>query len=95
MMQPPQYLTTQIVTALADLVRERGLRLDKLDEPISAGYTEQWIVRDGEDWNYAGFGIVGQGYRYCLANLDVLPFEARETIDWLESEIVRLFAESK
>lgn len=94
-MQPPQELTTKIVTALANLVRERGLKLDKLDEPISAGYTEQWIVRDREDWNYAGFGIVGQDYRYSLANPDVLPFDVRETLDWLECEIVRLFAESK
>jgi hypothetical protein len=68
----------------------KGLKINKLDSPITSGYSEEWDIQDSEGWDYAGFGIKNGSYEYALASNKSLPFEAQSTIDWVQSEIVRV-----
>lgn len=47
-------------------------------------------IQDSEGWNYVGFGVKKGEYEYTLAANNSLPFEAQSTIDWVESEIIRV-----
>ena len=90
-MNKSKSLTPAIIDELGKSVQQRGLRLEKRDTPISPGYLEEWVIRDGGDWNYAGFGIrLNGGYEYTLASSKSLPFDVQTTMNWIESEIVRI-----
>jgi hypothetical protein len=84
-------LTATIVEQLDKSLRSRGLKLDKRDTPVSLGYCEEWVIQDNDGWNYAGFGVHSNGgYQYSLVNSASLPFDAKQTINWVEGEIVRI-----
>jgi hypothetical protein len=67
----------------------KGLKINKLDSPVTSGYSEEWDIQDSEGWNYAGFGVKNGSYEYTLASNKSLPFEAQSTINWVQGEIVR------
>ncbi|MDF0556398.1 hypothetical protein [Kamptonema sp. UHCC 0994] len=82
-------VTTAIISELEKSLLAKGLKIVKLDEPVSQGYSEEWEIQDSEGWIYAGFGIKNGSYKYNLVTNDSLPFEAQSTIDWVKNEIIR------
>lgn len=83
--------TTQfIISELQKSLSFKGLKVNKLDFPVTSGYSEEWDIQDNEGWNYAGFGVKNGGYEYTLAPNKSLPFEAQSTIDWVQGEIIRV-----
>lgn len=81
--------TELIISELQKSLSFKGLKINKLDSPVTSGYSEEWDIQDSEGWNYAGFGVKNGGYEYTLASNNSLPFEAQSTIDWVQGEIVR------
>ena len=79
-----------IISELEKSLFFKELKINKLDSPVTRGYSEEWDIQDSEGWNYAGFGVKNGGYEYTLASNKSLPFEAQSTIDWVQSEIVRV-----
>jgi hypothetical protein len=82
--------TEFIISELQKSLSFKGLKINKLDSPVTRGYSEEWDIQDSEGWNYAGFGVKNGGYEYTLASNKSLPFEAQSTIDWVQSEMVRV-----
>ena len=83
--------TTELIIAeLQKSLSFKGLKLNKLDSPVTSGYSEEWDIQDSEGWNYAGFGVKKGGYEYTLAPNKSLPFEGQSTIDWVQAEIIRV-----
>jgi hypothetical protein len=83
--------TTELIIAeLQKSLSFKGLKFNKLDSPVTSGYSEEWDIQDSEGWNYAGFGVKNGGYEYALAPNKSLPFEAQSTIDWVQAEIIRV-----
>ena len=83
--------TTELIIAeLQKSLSLKGLKINKLDFPVTSGYSEEWDIQDSEGWNYAGFGVKNGGYEYALAPNKSLPFEAQSTIDWVQAEIIRV-----
>jgi hypothetical protein len=82
--------TELIISELQKSLSFKGLKINKLDSPVTRGYSEEWDIQDSEGWNYAGFGVKNGSYEYTLASNKSLPFEAQSTIDWVQSEIVRV-----
>lgn len=83
--------TTELI--IADLQKSlsfKGLKINKLDSPVTSGYSQEWDIQDSNGWNYAGFGVKNGGYEYTLAPNKSLPFEAQSTIDWAQAEIIRV-----
>ena len=83
--------TELIISELQKSLSFKGLKINKLDSPVTRGYSEEWDIQDSEGWNCAGFGVKDGGYEYTLASNKSLPFEAQSTIDWVQSEIVRVY----
>jgi len=79
-----------IISELQKSLSFKGLQINKLDSPVTRGYSEEWDIQDSDGWNYAGFGVRDGGYEYTLASKKSLPFEAQSTIDWVQGEIVRV-----
>ena len=83
--------TTELIIAeLQKSLSFKGLKINKLDSPVTSGYSQEWDIQDSEGWNYAGFGVKNGGYEYTLAPNKSLPFEAQSTIDWTQAEIIRV-----
>ena len=83
--------TTELIIAeLQKSFSLKELKINKLDSPVTSGYSEECDIQDSDGWNYAGFGVKNGGYEYTLASNNSLPFEAQSTIDWVQSEIVRV-----
>ncbi|MEG3872369.1 MULTISPECIES: hypothetical protein [unclassified Microcoleus] len=83
--------TTELIIAeLQKSLSFKGLKINKLDSPVTSGYSEEWDIQDSYGWNYAGFGVKNGGYEYALAPNKSLPFEAQSTIDWVQAEIIRV-----
>ena len=83
--------TTELIIAeLQKSLSLKGLQIDKRDSPVTKGYSEEWVIQDSEEWNYAGFGVKNGRYEYTLISNKSLPFEAQSTIDWVHSEIIRV-----
>jgi hypothetical protein len=82
--------TELIISELQKSLSFKGLKINKLDSPVTSGDSEEWDIQDSEGWNYAGFGVKNGGYEYTLASNKFFPFEAQSTIDWVQSEIVRV-----
>jgi hypothetical protein len=81
--------TEFIISELQKSLSFKELKINKLDSPVTSGYSEEWDIQDSDGWNYAGFGVKNGGYEYTLASNKSLPFEAQSTIDWVQGEIVR------
>jgi hypothetical protein len=81
--------TEIIISELQKSLSFKGLKINKLDSPLTRGYSEEWDIQDSEGWNYGGFGVKNGGYEYTLAPNNSLPFEAQSTIDLVQGEIVR------
>ncbi|MEG4007683.1 hypothetical protein QUA41_17485 [Microcoleus sp. Pol11C1] len=79
-----------IIAELQKSLSFKGLKINKLDSPVTNGYSEEWDIQDSEGWNYAGFGVKNGGCEYTLASNKSLPFEAQPTIDWVQAEIIRV-----
>jgi len=79
-----------IISELQKSLSFKGLKINKLDSPVTRGYSAEWDIQDSEGWNYAGFGVKDGGYEYTLASNKSLPFEAQPTIDWVQDEIIRV-----
>lgn len=83
--------TTELIIAeLQKSLSLKGLQINKRDSPVTRGYSEEWVIQDSEGWNYAGFGVKNVRHEYTLISNKSLPFEAQSTIDWVESEIIRV-----
>lgn len=83
--------TTELIIAeLQKSLSFKGLKINKLDSPVTSGYSEEWDIQDSDGWNYAGFGVKDGRYEYTLAPNKSLPFEAQSTIDWVQAEIIRV-----
>jgi hypothetical protein len=82
--------TELIISELQKSLSFKGLKINKLDSPVTRGYSEEWDIQDSEGWNYAGFGVKNGSYEYTLASNNSLPFEAQSTIDWVQGEIIRV-----
>lgn len=83
--------TTELIIAeLQKSLSLKGVKINKLDFPVTSGYSEEWDIQDSDGWNYAGFGVKNGGYEYTLASNKSLPFEAQSTIDLVQSEIIRV-----
>ena len=82
--------TEFIISELQKSLSFKELKINKLDSPVTSGYSEEWDIQDSDGWNYAGFGVKNGGYEYTFASNQSLPFEAQPTIDWVQGEIVRV-----
>lgn len=82
--------TELIISELQKSLSFKGLKINKLDSPVTRGYSEEWDIQDSDGWNYAGFGVKNGSYEYALAPNKSLPFEAQSTIDWVQGEIIRV-----
>lgn len=82
--------TEFIISELEKSLSLKGLQINKRDSPVTKGYSEEWVIQDSEEWNYAGFGVKNGRYEYTLISNKSLPFQAQSTIDWVQSEIIRV-----
>jgi hypothetical protein len=60
----------------------KGLKINKLDSPITSGYPEEWDIQDSEGWNYAGFGVKNSGYEYTLTPTNLYPLKLNQQSIW-------------
>jgi len=49
--------TEFIISELEKSLSLKGLQINKRDSPVTKGYSEEWVIQDSEEWNYAGFGV--------------------------------------
>lgn len=50
--------TTELIIAeLQKSFSFKGLKINKLDSPVTSGYSQEWDIQDSDGWNYAGFGV--------------------------------------
>lgn len=80
------------ISELHKAFASKGLNVNKLESPVTRGYSQEWDIQDSEGWNYAGFGVKNGSCEYTLASNQSLPFEAQKTIDFVKSEIIRIHA---
>jgi hypothetical protein len=89
-----EHLTT-VLEVLRNALKERGLRLQE-ELPPFPGYEKEWAIEDNEGWSYGSLGLpFGGSYKCRMVDPKSLPFDAKETIDWVQSEIVRQLAQGQ
>ena len=81
--------TAAIISELEKSLPTKGLRIVKLDEPITSSYSEEWEIQDNCGWIYARLGICDGIYKYAVFKDLLFSTESQSLFDFVKSAITQ------